>query len=66
MKIKVWTRIDDGGDGEHHVSLFSSKSKATEGLELDSPDDDYGFDEYGDLVQISFTTIDTDEYTDEA
>ena len=66
MKIKVWTRIDDGGDGEHHVYLFSSKAEAVEGLEMDSPDADYGFDEYDDLVQISFTTIDTEEYTDEA
>lgn len=47
MKIKIWTRTTDGGDGSSYVNLYTSKELARAGL------DDENFvlpytDEFGD------------------
>lgn len=43
MKIKIWTRICDSGDGSSSVELFSTEKKAREGLDEDGYEDGWEY-----------------------
>lgn len=67
MKIKIWTAITDGGDGEHHSHTYKSKQELIDDLidgDLDSDygDGGYGFDEYGYVVYFNSEIFDTEGY----
>ena len=67
MKIRIWTAITDGGDGEHHSHTYKSKqelvSDLIEGeLEADYGDSGYGFDEYGYCVNFDSEIFDIEGY----
>ena len=59
MKLKVWMKITDCGDGDTLVKLFPSEETATEGLDED------GFKIDGPMdtpCEINYTYIDTDDW----
>jgi hypothetical protein len=65
MKIKIWTAITDGGDGEHHSHTYKSKQEMIDDLELTEVDgDDSGtaFDDCDYLVGFSSSIFDTEGY----
>jgi hypothetical protein len=66
-KVKIWTAITDGGDGEHHSHTYKSKQEMIDDLELTDVNDygngdGYGMDNYGYMVQFEWTIFDTDGY----
>ncbi len=58
MKIRIWTAVTDGGDGEYHSHQYVSEENLRSDLELD--DDD--MDQYGYHVDISSSIFDTTGY----
>lgn len=65
MKIRIWTAITDGGDGEHHSHTYKSKQAMIDDLGL--TDVDVGtcgmaFDKYDYPVQFSVDIFDTEGY----
>lgn len=52
MKIKVWYRITDSGDGSSYVTLYPSEEEAREGLDED------GFKKGAEVpCQVDYNTI---------
>lgn len=65
MKIRIWTAITDGGDGEHHSNTYKSKQEMIDDLGLTEVDEGmYGtaFDEYDYPVEWSADILDIDGY----
>ena len=65
MKLKVWYRITDLGDGSSSAQLYPTKELAWEGLDEDGfeTEDGYTMDV---PCEVDYSVIDTEEYTDEA
>lgn len=68
MKIRIWTAITDGGDGEHHSHMYKSKQEMIDDLQL-VIEDEYrdghegtAFDDYDYFVQWSSGIFDTEGY----
>lgn len=65
MKIKIWSAITDGGDGEHHTHNYKSKQEMIDDLGLtDITGDDWGyaFGEYDYPVKFGIKIFDTTGY----
>lgn len=67
MKIRIWTAVTDGGDGEHHSHQYPSLEAMVEDLKLTDVQvypsgDGRAFDEYDYNVDISTEIFDTTGY----
>jgi hypothetical protein len=64
MKIKVWYRITNLGDGSSSVQLYPTEELAWDGLNEDGFEVDDGW--MADIpCEVDYYTINTEEYTDE-
>ena len=66
MKIRIWTALTDGGDGEHHSTNHKSKDAMIEDLQLKAIEqwgnDGFAFDKWDYPVNFSVRIFDTDGY----
>lgn len=65
MKIKIWTAITDGGDGEHHFHINKSREGLLEEVDLTEENiesEGFGFDEYDYPVTFGFQILDIEGY----
>lgn len=65
MKIKIWTAITDGGDGEHHSRDYKTKQEMIDDLGLTDVDEGNrgnAFDEYDYNVDFKCRIFDTTGY----
>lgn len=65
MKIKIWTAITDGGDGEHHSHDYKTKQEMVDDLHLTHVDEgEWGgaFDKYNYHVDFSTRILDITGY----
>lgn len=60
MKIKIWTFIIDGGDGEHHVHIYPTREAGISAENIIDDGESVLFDEYDYPVEINCVTFDTE------
>ena len=62
MKIRIWKFITDGGDGEHHTSIYASREAGLKAENIEDTGDSVLFDEYNYPIEISSEVLDITDF----